>query len=108
MASRRLLLIMSLCAWLPLTVESVAHAQEKIVRVGVNVANIAFLDPHRAQATADRALAGWMFNALVRFPPGSSDPAKLEPDLAERWESSPDGLTWTFHLRKGVKFHGTW
>lgn len=30
---------------------------------------------------------------------------KYAPALAERWESSPDGLTWTFHLKKNVKFH---
>lgn len=108
MASRRLLLLFGLCAWLPLASGGIALAQEKTLRVGINAANIAFLDPHRAQATTDRALAGWMFSALVRFPPGSADPAKIEPDLAERWESSADGLTWTFHLRKGVKFHGSW
>jgi len=27
------------------------------------------------------------------------------PDLADRWESSPDLKIWTFHLHKGVKFH---
>jgi peptide/nickel transport system substrate-binding protein len=30
---------------------------------------------------------------------------KIRPALAERWETSPDGLTWTFHLKKNVRFH---
>lgn len=29
----------------------------------------------------------------------------IQPALAESWESSPDGLTWTFHLRRDVAFH---
>jgi peptide/nickel transport system substrate-binding protein len=76
------------------------------LRVGMAAQDVGRLDPHFATSTIDRVVVGWMFNGLVRFPPGSIDPAAIEPDLAERWESSADGKTWTFFLRRGVQFHG--
>jgi peptide/nickel transport system substrate-binding protein len=76
------------------------------LRVGMAAQDVGRLDPHFAVSTIDRVVVAWMFNGLVRFAPGSIDPAGIEPDLAERWESSPDGRTWTFHLRRGVQFHG--
>lgn len=84
-----------------------AHAETRpVLRVSSGAADNATLDPHRATSTADKGVAAQMFNALVRFPPGSADPKDLQPDLAERWEVSDDGKTWTFHLRQGVRFHG--
>lgn len=81
-------------------------AAAETLKVGMEAADIATLDPMRATQTQDVAIVSWMFSGLVRFAPGSADPSKIEPDLAERWTSSPDGLVWTFFLRKDVKFHG--
>jgi peptide/nickel transport system substrate-binding protein len=42
-----------------------------------------------------------IYNNLVTFDRDLS----IIPDLAESWETSEDGLVWTFRLREGVKFH---
>jgi peptide/nickel transport system substrate-binding protein len=43
-----------------------------------------------------------IFETLVSLKPGTTE---LEPGLAESWEISDDGLTYTFKLREGVTFH---
>ncbi len=76
--------------------------------VGMAAQDVGRLDPHQAVSTIDRAVVAWMFNGLVRFKPGSMDPASIEPDIAASWENTPDKKVWTFHIRPGVKFHGAY
>lgn len=83
-----------------------SSARADTLRVGVQAPDITNMDPARATTTQDLTVVSWMFNGLVRFTPGTADPSKIEPDLAESWTSSADGLTWEFKLRKDVKFHG--
>ena len=45
-----------------------------------------------------------VYDQLVEFERGTTN---VKPGLAERWDISPDGLTFTFHLRHGVKFGAT-
>ena len=60
------------------------------------------LDPTSAAAGAiDSVLYSNVFEGLTRFMADGS----VVPGLAESWEISDDGLTYTFHLQDGVMFH---
>jgi len=59
------------------------------------------LDPIPTTAIAVREVGMHVFENLLTF----DGKFQLAPQLAERWEISPDGKVYTFYLRKGVKFH---
>lgn len=49
----------------------------------------------------DCDLSALIFRGLTHL----NDHGEVVPDLAERWEASDDGLTYTFHLRQGIQWH---
>lgn len=66
-------------------------------------ASPSYFNPQLASDTVSVDASGQqVFNRLVDFKQGSTE---LVPSLAERWEVSEDGKTYTFYLRQGVKFH---
>jgi peptide/nickel transport system substrate-binding protein len=61
-------------------------------------------DVHQSGTINNLGSQGCMFDNLVRRDPRDSGKTVI-PDLAHSWEISPDGKTYTFHLRKDVLFH---
>jgi peptide/nickel transport system substrate-binding protein len=59
------------------------------------------LIPMLASDSASHDISGLIYNGLVKYDKNLN----LVGDLAESWEVSPDGLTITFHLRRGVRWH---
>jgi peptide/nickel transport system substrate-binding protein len=60
------------------------------------------LDPHVRYDWSTRMMQQSIYDALAKY---EGNPPKVVPWLAERWETSADGLTWTFFLAAGAKFH---
>ena len=72
-----------------------------LIRVSANTP-VRTLDPAKFSLGAlEYNYALLVYSRLVYF----DEHLNPIPDLAERWESSPDQKVWTFHLRPGVKFH---
>jgi peptide/nickel transport system substrate-binding protein len=73
--------------------ETLADSQEITIGVNRNLVN-----GEEDFWFAHASLQVWQ--PLIKY----DDNFNLQPSLAERWELSPDGLTWTFHLRRDVVF----
>ncbi len=59
------------------------------------------LDPARISDIYSLSVSQQIFDGLVQY----DQALTIAPALAEFWRASRDGLSWTFNLRKGVKFH---
>src|SRR5438067_13492475 len=92
-----LLLVLTLLAAIP-AVPAVAQTRF----VFANKSPYDTMDPHAAFDVERVAVRLNRYDGLYRW---LDNPPKLEPWLAESHTVSPDGLTYTFKLRRGAKFH---
>ncbi|RXK53255.1 peptide ABC transporter substrate-binding protein [Oleiharenicola lentus] len=74
--------------------------REQVLHRGL-AADLSGLDPHLITGLPEINVASTLFEGLVGEHPETGAPV---PAVAERWEISADGLTWTFHLRANAKW----
>jgi len=80
-----------------------AQGRSDVLVVGMELGMITSLDPAKGFEVIGSGVMAHLYDRLLDFAPGKYD--KPEASLAESWKVSPDGLVWTFNLRKNVKFH---
>ena len=66
----------------------------------VGTSDITTFDPALAFDLPSINAIQMVFTGLVQL----DDKLQVQPQIAQSWELSPDDLTWTFHLRSGLKF----
>ena len=92
---------------LAIAVPGAAGAAETPRRGGVLLAVIGAdppsLDPHQESTFATLQPVSPLYSTLLQIDPYSYP--KIVADAATEWKISPDGLTYTFKLRQGIRFH---
>ena len=73
-----------------------------VLIIGMDISDAVSLDPARAYELTSCLVVNQLYDKLVDFePPDYSEPV---PEVAESWEVLDDGVTWIFHIRKGIMF----
>ena len=90
-------------AALPLvTRQGLAATPRDVAVMAKQIDDIISLDPQESFEFSGNEIGGNLYQRLVR--PNVSNPDRLNGDLAQKWDISADGLTFTFTLRSGPKF----
>ncbi len=97
---QRFLLHLLIALFVAAFVASPAALAQRTVTVALPTDAVT-LDPHDTNDYISGMVNLHLYNRLVRM----NSQGQIEPDLAMSWEVSADGLEWTFHLRRGVRFH---
>lgn len=97
---RKLLSLVAATTLFALAVSGTVAAQSGTLEVAVDQAPVG-LDPHKVTAFSSFVVIGQIYDGLLEV---NSD-LQLEPALADGWEVSDDGLTYSFTLRDDVVFH---
>ena len=85
-----------------LAIGGTAHAKDKVVfHVGMLGEGVDSLNPFLGFQAPSYEMWGLTYDYLTGYTMKDMSPA---PGLATKWTTSPDGKTWTFTVRKGVKF----
>jgi peptide/nickel transport system substrate-binding protein len=79
-------------------------AAKQVVVHGIAAGDVNSFDPAFSGTSQDHPIMHAVMEGLVQYPAGDVS-TNFQPALAEKWEVSADGRTYTFHLRKGVAFH---
>ena len=91
------LALVLVAAWIGWATPALAAGTLKLA-VG---SNLNTLDPAKTKIGEEYIVNFLVFSGLTEI----DRDGRVKPDLAERWTVSDDLKTWTFYLRKGVKFH---
>ncbi len=79
-----------------------AQTPAGIVVMGKQIDDIISFDPAESYEFTDNEVDGNCYRKLIV--PDYTDPTKIAPDLAEHWEVSADGMSFTFHLTDKARF----
>ncbi len=94
-------LAFALCLTLLCSVTAISLAEEPAVYRQLYASEVTSLNYLIAGAQWEQEVGANVIDSLVEYDPNGN----LIPGLALSWEPSEDGLTWTFHLRQGVKWY---
>ena len=67
----------------------------------IMVGEVKYINPIFTKTDAERSISRLVYSGLVKL----DEKGNIVPDLAERWELTPDGLTYRFYLKSGIYFH---